>query len=99
MKKGFVAPQDSAPRLRELYNQVAIEVARESDAPVADCAAAFRAAGGRTLFERPDEDPIHPNDLGYRTIAETLARTIEDLGSRRSTTVSPVTEPQHARDP
>lgn len=79
VEKGFVAPGDSALRLREIYNQVVIDVASERSAPVADCAAAFSAAGGRALFERPEEDPIHPNDKGYRMIAETLARTIEKL--------------------
>ena len=74
--KGFVARGDSAPALRRRYNQVVLDVAREHRLPVADCAAAFEQSGGRSLFERPDEDTIHPNDRGYERIAETLAETI-----------------------
>jgi hypothetical protein len=79
VKQGFVARGDSVASLRETYNQVVIDVARSRGVRLADCATAFRAAGGRALFERPDEDPIHPNERGYRIIASTLADTISTI--------------------
>jgi lysophospholipase L1-like esterase len=76
VEKGFVARTDSAPELRRRYNRVVSDVAEQHSVPLADCAAAFDQEGGRALFERPDEDPIHPSDAGYRKIAEVLAQTI-----------------------
>jgi lysophospholipase L1-like esterase len=75
VERGFVAPGDSAPRLRRQYNEIVAEVARASGVPLADCAAAFERAGAPSFFDRPDEDPIHPNDRGYTLIAETIAAT------------------------
>src|SRR5215471_17717345 len=79
VEKGFVARGDSVASLRETYNQVVIDVARSRGVRLADCATAFRAVGSRSLFERPDEDPIHPNEDGYRLIAQTLADTISTI--------------------
>ena len=76
VRQGFVAHGDSAPRLRRVYNQVAVDVARAESVPLADCAADFERSGGRALFGNPDEDPIHPNDEGYRRIAERLAAEV-----------------------
>jgi hypothetical protein len=83
--KGFVAEADSAPRLRALYNQIAIDVAREHGLPLADCASAFQGAREQKLFDHPGEDPIHPNELGYRKIAETLSATLSGLPVAAST--------------
>jgi lysophospholipase L1-like esterase len=73
VRQGFVARGDSALRLRETYNRVVVEVAERERLPVVDLASDFATGGGRALFERPDEDPIHPNERGYRLIAEALA--------------------------
>ncbi len=89
VEKGFVARGDSVASLRETYNQVVIDVARSRGARLADCATAFRAAGGRALFERPDEDPIHPNERGYRIIASTLADTISTITLPNSVSAPP----------
>ena len=83
--KHFVARDDSAPALRRQYNQIVLDVARIYRLPVADCAAVFEQHGGRALFERPDEDPIHPNDRGYERIAETLAEVIATVMQGLST--------------
>lgn len=89
VEQGFVARGDSVASLRETYNQVVIDVARSRGAQLADCATAFRAAGSRALFERPDEDPIHPNEYGYRIIASTLADTISTIALPHSVAAPP----------
>jgi lysophospholipase L1-like esterase len=89
VEKGFVARGDSVASLRETYNQVVIDVARSRGVPLADCATAFRAAGTQTLFERPDEDPIHPNEHGYRLITHTLADTISTIALPKSASAPP----------
>jgi lysophospholipase L1-like esterase len=77
VRQGFVARGDSAPRLREEYNRVVVDVAEHEHLPLVDLAADFAASGdARALFERPDEDPIHPNQRGYRLIAEALAAVL-----------------------
>jgi lysophospholipase L1-like esterase len=83
---GFVAPGDSVPELRREYNEIVRQVAKERRLPLADCASAFEDFDGRTLFDRPEEDPIHPNDRGYRVIAEVLAETIVALSASPSRT-------------
>lgn len=88
IEKGFVAPGDSAPRLRAIYNQVVIEVARNRRIALADCAAALAATEG-PFFDRPDEDPIHPNDLGYQSIAEALAEAIAGIAPLHSIVSTP----------
>jgi lysophospholipase L1-like esterase len=75
--KGFVAPGDSAAKLRRTYNEVVVDVAKREHLPLVDLASVFAATGdARALFERPDEDPIHPNERGYRLIAEALAAAL-----------------------
>lgn len=74
--KGFVARGDSAPALRRRYNDVVREVAAARGLPLAACDVDFAAAGGRALFARPDEDPIHPNERGYQRIATVVADAI-----------------------
>jgi len=76
---GFVARGDSAPQLHRVYNQVVVDVAHREHAPLVDCAADFERSGSRTLFIDPDQDPIHPNDAGYRRIASLLAAELLSL--------------------
>ena len=64
--------------LRQRYNEIVAEVARESGATLADSARKLRASGGRKLFERPDEDPIHPNELSYRIISAVLTNAVSE---------------------
>jgi lysophospholipase L1-like esterase len=80
--KGFVARGDSAPALHARYNEISVEVSRERKLPLADVAADFDRSGGRALFGDPDHDPIHPNQGGYRKIAEDLADEILKLDAR-----------------
>lgn len=77
--KGFVARGDSAPKLHERYNAITVEVSREQKLPLVDLAADFARSGGRALFGDPDQDPIHPNQEGYRRIAEDLADAILEI--------------------
>ncbi len=89
MRQGFVARGDSALRLREEYNQVVVEVAGRERLPLVDLAADFANGGGRALFERPDEDPIHPNARGYRRIAEALAAELLKMFAPTAAAASP----------
>ena len=41
------------------------------------------------LFDRPDEDPIHPNERGYRVVAEALAGEILKLSATSVAAASP----------
>ena len=84
VRQGFVARGDSAPELRRTYNRVVVEVAERERLPLADCAADFARSGGRKLFADPDQDPIHPNEEGYRRIAETLAAAVLSVPSSAS---------------
>lgn len=81
---GFVARGDSAPALHARYNQLAVEVSRAQNLPLVDVAGDFDHSGGRALFGDPDHDPIHPNQEGYRRIADDLATEILklDAGSK-----------------
>ncbi len=88
VKRGMVAEGDSVPRLRQEYNRVVVDVAEEERLPLVDLAADFDGGGGRTLFDRPDEDPIHPNDKGYRIIAEALAAEILKRSAPSAATAS-----------
>jgi lysophospholipase L1-like esterase len=89
VRRGMVAAGDSVPRLRQEYNRVVVEVAEEEHLPLVDLAADFERDGGRTLFDRPDEDPIHPNERGYRVIAEALAAEILKVSAPSVAAASP----------
>jgi lysophospholipase L1-like esterase len=88
VQQGFVARNDSAPALRRTYNRVVIDVAAHESAPVVDCAADFERSGGRALFENPDQDPIHPNEEGYRRIARALAGELLRLSAPSAASAS-----------
>ena len=89
VRRGMVAAGDSVPRLRQEYNRVVVEVAEEEHLPLVDLAADFERDGGRTLFDRPDEDPIHPNERGYRVIAKALATEILKVSAPSVAAASP----------
>jgi len=89
VQRGMVAAGDSVPRLRQEYNRVVVEVAEEKHLPLVDLAADFERDGGRTMFDRPDEDPIHPNERGYRVVAEALAGEILKLSATSVAAASP----------
>jgi lysophospholipase L1-like esterase len=84
VRQGFVARADSAPALRRTYNRVVLEVAARERLPLVDCAVDFERAGGRALFENPEHDPIHPNEQGYRRIAQALAIALLNAPSSAS---------------
>lgn len=88
IEQGFVARGDSAPELRREYNHVVVEVARRERLPLVDCAADFERSGGRAWFGDPDSDPIHPNEAGYRRIAEMLAAELLDAAARDDAALS-----------
>lgn len=83
-RQGFVARGDSALQLRRTYNRIVVEVSRRERLPLVDCAGDFERSGGRALFGDPDHDPIHPNDAGYRRIAEALAAELLTVRSATS---------------
>jgi len=79
VERGFVAANDSAPRLRRVYDDVVRDLGRREHLPVVDLADDIARSGGRRLFDDPDNDPIHPSDDGYKRIAKVLADEIVRL--------------------
>lgn len=59
-------------RIKENYNQVIVDLARQYDLPLVDLVALFDRVGREKLFV----DHCHPNQLGHRLIAEKLAEEI-----------------------
>ncbi|MBD3383246.1 MAG: tetratricopeptide repeat protein, partial [candidate division Zixibacteria bacterium] len=59
-------------RIKENYNQIIIDLARQHNLPLIDLVSMFDRVGREQLFV----DHCHPNQLGHRLIAEQLAEEI-----------------------
>ena len=59
-------------RIKESYNQIIIDLARQHNLPLIDLVSMFDRVGREQLFV----DHCHPNQLGHRLIAEQLAEEI-----------------------
>lgn len=80
---------DSHPR----YQEVTREVARAEGVDLVDLTPVFDARGNESLHI----DWVHPNDAGYRAIAEALVAPVRAALARRHA-ASPVSSPRAASD-
>jgi len=71
------SPQRPGAKLAE-FTQAIRDIAKAESLPVADCFAAFEAFHGKDSLEWNLllSDPIHPNMVGHKLFAETIAQTI-----------------------
>ena len=61
------------------YNKIMEDVAKEYGIPLVDIVEAFKRNKNEYLYLHPQEDTIHPNQLGHRIIAVELYNTIRGI--------------------
>ncbi len=93
-KKRFVkrdrgdSEAEAAARLKKLHGQYTDVVRMIGRAPgraiLVDMEKQWDLRGVDDLFNSPGDDVVHPNDTGYRLMAETLCDTIRQIAFERS---------------